>query len=476
MIIRKNRAGDSQSKVFVESTTWKWLTYEALQELNRHHRRFRNGSDQAYCKEGGFSPRTLWSVARKSRNAPGRFSLEDTASPDTINLPSMNLYRFLHFSTLIVLTSCSEPSGTGPGGENPSSSPPGMVLIPGGPFHRGGDAGEMEGESASHQSAYPIHEVQVDAFWIDETEVTNRQFREFVEATGYVTFAERQVPEEERKALLAEAQRNLARLELFAKQATGADRQEILAAIEEIEETSKFVHLEGAVVFAVPEGDLSDTNDLSQWWSWVPGANWKAPNGPGSTLEGLDDHPVVNVTYEDAAAYAKWTGKRLPTEAEWEKAARGGLDRQPYVWGKEMFPEGENNWMANIWQGEWPRENTEADGFFATSPVKSFPANGYGLYDMAGNVWEIVSDLYLHGAYSLPSATVANSTGPSPEEYKATGVQEISRVTKGGSFLCSDVWCKGYQPGSREAIDEVSPSNHTGFRCATEAQEERRTE
>lgn len=344
-----------------------------------------------------------------------------------------------------------------------------MVLIPGGSYLRGGDAGEMDGESASHQTAYPVHEVEVDAFWIDETEVTNRQFREFVDATGYVTFAERRVPDEEWEALKAEAKRDLARLELFSQQATGPDRDEILAAMDEIRESTKFVHLEGAVVFAVPEGEISNPNDLSQWWSWVPGASWRAPDGPGSNLEGLEDHPVVNVNYEDAAAYAEWAGKRLPTEAEWEKAARGGLESKPYTWGNEMFPKGKDTWMANIWQGEWPQENTEADGFFATSPVKSFPANGYGLYDMAGNVWEIVADYYHPRAYTLPSATVANSTGPSLEEVKASGMEDIARVTKGGSFLCSDVWCKGYQPGSREAIDEVSPSNHTGFRCAMDA-------
>lgn len=385
-------------------------------------------------------------------------------------------FRLSHLASFVVLlSSCSDPGepvsteDTAPSSAS-HDAPPGMVLIPGGSFYRGGDAGEMEGDSASHQSAYPIHEVEVDAFWIDATEVTNRQFQEFVEATGYVTFSERQVPEKELQALKAEAQRNLARLELFSRQATGPDQEEILAAMEEIRETSKFLHLEGAVVFAIPEGELTDPNDLSQWWGWVPGANWREPTGPGSTLEGLEDHPVVNVNYEDAAAYAKWAGKRLPTEAEWEKAARGGLDRQPYVWGSEMFPNGEETWMANIWQGEWPQENTRADGFFATSPVKSFPKNGYGLYDMAGNVWEIVSDLYHPGAYKLPSATVPNSTGPSLEDVKASGMQDISRVTKGGSFLCSDLWCKGYQPGSREAIDEVSPSNHTGFRCAMDAE------
>ncbi|MEX2580230.1 MAG: formylglycine-generating enzyme family protein [Verrucomicrobiales bacterium] len=400
----------------------------------------------------------------------------------------MNLPLFSLASALVVLSACSEPSGIDSGDGNPPASPPesirpesatsepplstredapeGMVLIPGGTFLRGGDAGEMGGDSASHQSAYPVHEVHVDAFWIDETEVTNGQFTRFVEATGYRTFAERPLPEERLRELQEDARRALARFELLAAHATGMERDEILAAMEEIREASKSVHLEGAVVFAIPEGELSDPDDLAQWWNWESEASWRTPHGPETTLEGLEDHPVVNVTYEDAAAYAKWAGKRLPTEAEWEKAARGGLDRRPYAWGSEMFPEGEGVWMANVWQGDWPHENSEADGFFATAPVKSFPPNGYGLYDVSGNVWEIVADWYHPHAYRLPSATVPNSTGPTPQEANDSETKAISRVTKGGSFLCSDVWCKGYQPGSRDRIDNESPSNHTGFRCA----------
>jgi formylglycine-generating enzyme required for sulfatase activity len=341
-----------------------------------------------------------------------------------------------------------------------------MVLIPGGPFMRGGDAGEMGGNSFSHQSAYPVHEVQVDAFWIDETEVTNRQFMQFVEATGYKTFAERPLPEARVQELREDARRNLARLELLADRATGSQRDEMLASMERIREASEFGHLAGSMIFATPEGELYDSQDISQWWKLVSGANWRTPGGPGTTLDGLEDHPVVNVTYEDAAAYAKWAGKRLPTEAEWEKAARGGLEHHPYTWGSEMFPLGEGVWMANIWQGEWPHENSEEDRFFATAPVKSFPPNGYGLYDTSGNVWEIVADLYHPNAYELASATARNSTGPSSKVAIAPGAKVIPHVTKGGSFLCSDMWCKGYQPGSRQQLDNESPSNHTGFRCA----------
>lgn len=323
----------------------------------------------------------------------------------------------------------------------------------------------MGGDSASHQSAYPIHEVHVDAFWIDETEVTNREFGNFVEATGYLTFAERPLPEARVRELKEDARRNLGRLELMAARASGKEREEILAEMDRLREGSEVETLAGSMIFATPEGELSDPQDLSQWWTLVPAASWRTPGGPGTTLEGREDHPVVNVTHEDAAAYAKWAGKRLPTEAEWEKAARGGLERQLYTWGKEMFPKGETVWMANIWQGEWPHRNTEADGFFTTAPVKRFAPNGYGLFDMAGNVWEIVSDLYHPNAYALPSATVPNPVGPSPQDARQAGAEVISFVTKGGSFLCSDLWCKGYQPGSRGQMDNESPSNHTGFRC-----------
>lgn len=386
--------------------------------------------------------------------------------------------------------SCSENPGSRPGGgETPSSadadavpgdggeasSPPpgeapeGMVWIPGGTFRRGGDAGEEGGTSFSHQSAYPIHEVHVDGFWIDETEVTNRQFQEFVEATGYETFAERPLPEETVREMKEDARRHLARLELLADRATGEEREEILATMAHIRESTRDLHLAGSMIFAIPTDELADPQDISEWWRLDSAASWRTPGGAGTTLEGLEDHPVVNVTFDDAAAYAKWAGKRLPTEAEWEKAARGGLDHEPYAWGSEMFPKGEETWMANIWQGEWPQENTEKDGHYATAPVKSFPPNAYGLYDVAGNVWEIVADLYHPEAYRMPSATVPNSTGPPPEVAIPPGTQMIDYVTKGGSFLCSDQWCKGYQPGSRQYIDNQSPSNHTGFRCVRDA-------
>ncbi|MEM6280377.1 MAG: formylglycine-generating enzyme family protein [Verrucomicrobiota bacterium] len=398
-------------------------------------------------------------------------------------------FRFLFLLLcLIFVSSCAENKDTDPVGEGeaPVSSPveeseegaptdgtpKGMVLIPAGSYLRGGDAGEMGGNSFSHQSAYPIHEVHIDAFWIDETEVTNRQFAEFVEATGYVTFAERPLPEIRVRELQEDARRNLERLQLMADRATGKEREDILASMERIRENSDFGLLAGAMIFAEPEGELRNSRDITQWWKIASGASWRSPGGPGTTLEGLEDHPVVNVTYDDAAAYAKWAGKRLPTEAEWEKAARGGLSHKPYVWGDEKFPKGEDFWMANIWQGEWPYENSEEDGFYTTAPVKQFPANGFGLYDMSGNVWEIVADFYHPNAYQLASATEPNTKGPSEKVSVQPGAKVVYHVTKGGSFLCSDVWCKGYQPGSRQQLDNESPSNHTGFRCAMDVKDE----
>ena len=345
-----------------------------------------------------------------------------------------------------------------------------MVRIPSGSFSMGGDAGLMDGGSQSHQTAYPIHEVTVDAFWIDVTEVTNREFAEFVEATGYITFAERPLPEAEVVALQQVADYNIKRLQRAVDSAVGAERTAINESIQRIRDSSQLVgQTAGSIIFRPPEKELSSKNDITQWWRIEPAATWRAPDGTGSSWKDRLDHPVVNVTHDDAAEYAAWAGKRLPTEAEWERAARGGLERKPYAWGDVFAPQGEDIWMANIWQGLWPYENTSEDGFTATAPVKSFPPNAFGLYDMAGNVWEIVADRYHPKAYSLRTDGAINPTGPNAYVLNQLRQRLPTYVTRGGSFLCSDGWCSGYQPGSRQALENDSPAHHTGFRCVKDA-------
>jgi formylglycine-generating enzyme required for sulfatase activity len=340
-----------------------------------------------------------------------------------------------------------------------------MVRIPSGSFAMGGDAGLMDGGSHSHQTAYPIHEVSVDAFWMDVTEVTNRQFAEFVEATGYVTFAERPLPEADVAVLKQVADYNIKQLQRAADSAAVAERAAINESIQRIKDSTQLLgQTAGSIVFKLPEEELRSENDITQWWRIEASATWRAPDGAGSSWQDRLDHPVVNVTHDDAAKYAAWAGKRLPTEAEWERAARGGLERQPFAWGDVFAPLGEDVWMANIWQGVWPYENTKEDGFAASAPVKSFPPNAFGLYDMAGNVWEIVADRYHPKAYSLRTDAI-NPTGPDVDSLSRLRQRLPTYVTRGGSFLCSDGWCSGYQPGSRQALENDSPAHHTGFRC-----------
>ncbi len=348
-----------------------------------------------------------------------------------------------------------------------ANGPPGMVYIPAGEYQMGGDAKEEGGTSHSHQNSYPIHKVALDAFWMDETEVTNRQYNEFVEATGYVTFAEKPLPAETLAQLKLNADLSLAYLKTVLKTCRPDEKKQIEAKIKQIEEASELSQkTAGAIVFTKPKGELYNKTDINQWWRLEPSASWRQPDGPGSNWKDRPDHPVVNVTFDDAKAYADWAGKRLPTEAEWERAARGGLERKPFAWGDEQFPQGKDVWMANIFQGEWPHENTALDEYVATAPVKSFPPNPYGIYDIAGNVWEMVSDYYHPEAFRRASSRIRNPTGPSLDEVSQPGQRtNVQRVMKGGSFLCSDVWCKGYQPGARQGVDSDSPANHTGFRC-----------
>ena len=350
--------------------------------------------------------------------------------------------------------------------QDPSSAYANMVRIPSGSFAMGGDAGLMDGGSHSHQTAYPIHEVTVDAFWMDVAEVTNRQFAEFVEATGYVTFAERPLPEADVAALKQVADYNIKQLQRAAYSAASSERAAINESIQRIKDSSKLLgQTAGSIVFKLPEEELRSENDITQWWRIEATATWRAPDGAGSSWQDRLDHPVVNVTHDDAAKYAAWAGKRLPTEAEWERAARGGLERQPFAWGDVFAPLGEDVWMANIWQGVWPYENTREDGFAATAPIKSFPPNTFGLYDMAGNVWEIVADRYHPKAYTLRTEGAINPTGPDADSLARLRQRLPTYVTRGGSFLCSDGWCSGYQPGSRQALENDSPAHHTGFRC-----------
>ena len=350
--------------------------------------------------------------------------------------------------------------------QDPTSSYANMVRISSGIFAMGGDAGLMDGGSHSHQTSYPIHEVTVDAFWMDVAEVTNRQFAEFIEATGYVTFAERPLPEADVVALQQVADYNIKQLQLAADSVVGPERAAIYESIQRIKDSSQLLgQTAGSIIFELPEVELRSGSDITQWWRIEAAATWRAPDGAGSSWQDRLDHPVVNVTHEDAAKYAAWAGKRLPTEAEWERAARGGLDRQPFAWGDVFAPLGEDVWMANIWQGVWPYENTKEDGFAATAPVKSFPPNAFGLYDMAGNVWEIVADRYHPKAYSLRTDGAINPTGPDVDSLSRLRQRLPTYVTRGGSFLCSDGWCSGYQPGSRQALENESPAHHTVFRC-----------
>lgn len=282
----------------------------------------------------------------------------------------------------------------------------------------------------------PAHPVKIDGFWIDTTEVTNAQFREFVQATGYLTTAER-VPR------LEEIMSQLPR-------GTPPPPQENLVA--------------GSLVFTPPDGPV-DLKDVSRWWRWTPGANWGHPAGPASDIDGLDRHPVVQVSWDDAAAYAKWAGKRLPTEAEWEFAARGGLDRKPFVWGDQ--PPGNDNLAANIWQGEFPYHNTLQDGYERTAPVRSFPPNGFGLFDMAGNVWEWCDDWYDRDLYHRRSAgtVIVNPRGPE-RSVDPTRPFQLQRAQRGGSFLCNDTYCSRYRPSARHGSTPDTGMSHVGFRCA----------
>jgi formylglycine-generating enzyme required for sulfatase activity len=325
----------------------------------------------------------------------------------------------------------------GPTIPNPSRpsepAPEDMVWIPGGEFSMGAEdpRGLEHGGPDPMEDARPVHRVYVDGFWMDRTEVTNRQFAAFVKATGYVTVAER-----------------TPRAEDFP----GAPPENLVA---------------GSVVFT-PTPERVPLDNHYRWWRYEKGASWRHPQGPRSGLAGRDDHPVVHVAYEDAAAYAKWAGKRLPTEAEWEFAARGGLAGKVYAWGDEL--RSGNRWMANSYQGRFPVSDRREDGFGGTAPVGQFAANGYGLFDVGGNVWEWVSDWYRPDYFAqLAQAGVARNPPGPDRPYDPAEPTEKKRVHRGGSFLCSDEYCARYMVGTRGKGEISTGSDHLGFRCVRPA-------
>ena len=315
----------------------------------------------------------------------------------------------------------------------PGDIPPGMIWIPGGEFQMGTDL------EIGWPDEKPSHPVRLAGFWMDATEVTNAEFAKFVEETGYKTTAEK-------PPTLEEIMRQV-------PPGTPPPSEDMLIA--------------ASMVFSPPAGEVP-LNDFSQWWQWVPGADWRHPEGPDSSIVGREDHPVVHISWYDATAYAKWAGKRLPTEAEWEFAARGGLTGQAFTWGNR--PPSSEFIMANIWHGEFPHNNTAIDGFKGSAPVKSFKPNGYGLFDMAGNVWEWCSDWYARDQHADQAelGVVENPHGPEKTNDPQQPYAEL-RVQKGGSFLCHESYCLRYRPSARHGGAPDTGMSHLGFRCVMSA-------
>lgn len=300
-----------------------------------------------------------------------------------------------------------------------------MVFIPPGSFLMGSK------HPRSRQDERPVHLVVLDGFYMDAHEVTNSDFAKFVDATGYITVAERAPSWEELRKQLPEG--------------TPKPPENLLVA--------------GSLVFVSPEANTSQTQS---WWRWIGGADWRHPQGPGSDLIGRETHPAVHIAWEDATAYATWAGKRLPTEAEWEWAARGGTDGALYPWGNTEVNIGAPK--LNSWNGDFPFRNTEQDGYYSTAPVGSYQSNGYGLYDMAGNVWEWCQDWYHAEFYNSEAATVPNTNGPS-SSYDPEEPTIPKKVIRGGSFLCHESYCSGYRVSARMKASPDTGLSHTGFRC-----------
>ncbi|MDR6238036.1 formylglycine-generating enzyme family protein [Aureibacter tunicatorum] len=316
----------------------------------------------------------------------------------------------------------------------------GMIRIKGGTFNMGGDTPDdeqsWEASALPQRDEFPKHAVSVDDFWMDSHEVTNDEFARFVKETGYVTIAEREIVWEELKKQLPKGT------------ARPSDSQ----------------LLPSSLVFSyAPEG--ASKENMANWWEMVQGANWRHPLGPGSSIEGKGDYPVVHVSWYDALAYAKWAGKRLPTEAEWEYAMRGGLEDAMYPWGDDKTEEGIH--YANHLQGEFPYHNTVDDGYERRAPVGKFPANGYGLFDMAGNVWEWTADWYSANYYAKMKRQGNLAVNPKgPEQSNEVYFNyEKNKIVRGGSFLCNDNWCSGYRNARRMRLTPDTGMEHVGFRC-----------
>lgn len=309
-------------------------------------------------------------------------------------------------------------------------TPEGMVWIPGGKFLQG--ASKIDHLAMDHEK--PQHEVVLDGFFMDEHEVTNGQFAKFVEQTGYITVAERAIDWEELKKQLPDG--------------TPKPHDSIMQP--------------GSLTFKKTKNRVPNLYDYSQWWDWTIGASWKHPKGPKSSIEGKENYPVVHIAYEDAVTYSIWAGKRLPTEAEWEYASKGGLTDSEFTWGDDETKLSKN---ANTWEGEFPNENLAEDGHENTAPVKSYPANGYGLFDMAGNVWEYTQDWFDTRYYNQAAAAGINENPQGANlPYNPNNPLVQEKVIKGGSFLCSASYCASYRPSARMANAVDSSQEHLGFR------------
>lgn len=341
---------------------------------------------------------------------------QTTPSPDSVHACMQVPSRFGNLSADSINASSADTSYAG------------MVFIPAGTFEMGGDNEQAAADE------YPKHKVSVSAFYMDATEVTNAQFQQFVTATGYITTAERKPDWNELKKTLPPG--------------TPKPPDSVMVA--------------ASLVFKPSAGPV-DLNDYSQWWSWVSGADWKHPEGPQSNIKGKENFPVVHISWFDAMAYCKWAGKRLPTEAEWEYAARGGLSNNIYPWGNEHVNAGATK--TNSWEGKFPYLNENKDGFAKLAPVMRFDCNRYGLFDMAGNVWEWCSDWYDHQYYQTQASAIATNPQGPQKSYDPQEPHTPKRVLRGGSFLCNDAYCSGYRVARRMKSSPDTGLEHTGFRC-----------